>query len=107
MNDHSTMTKVVEYMALGRPIVAYDLRETHYSAADAALYATDNNPRQFGDLIVQLLDDPSQRHAMGLCGKARYDVMLSWQRSQEQLIAAYTRLFDPRSNHKPANAPVR
>ena len=102
MNDHSTMTKVVEYMALGKPIVAYDLTESVYSAADAAAYATENNPRQFADLIVRLLDDADLRQRMGASAKARYDGMLSWRRSQEQLLAAYARLFDPRSPLKPA-----
>jgi glycosyltransferase involved in cell wall biosynthesis len=102
MNDHSTMTKVVEYMALGRPIVAYDLTESVYSAADAAAYATDNDARQFADLIVKLLDDESARRRMGADAKARYETMLCWRRSQEQLLAAYARLFDPRSPLRPA-----
>jgi glycosyltransferase involved in cell wall biosynthesis len=93
MNDHSTMTKIVEYLSLGRPVVAYDLQESIYSAGDAALYATGNNPRLFAELIVRLLDDRATRHSMGERGKARYDRMLSWQRSQEQLLAAYDRLF--------------
>ncbi|MGE5611885.1 MAG: glycosyltransferase family 4 protein [Bacillota bacterium] len=101
MNDHSTMTKVVEYMALGKPIVAYDLLETRYSAAEAALYATKNDPRQFGDLIVQLLDDPGRRRTMGLAGQARYDALLCWRRSEEQLLAAYARLLGRCSAVKP------
>ena len=102
MNDHSTMTKVVEYMALGKPIVAYDLTESVYSAGGAAAYATDNDARQFADLIVKLLDDQATRERMGADAKARYDAMLSWRRSQEQLLAAYARLFDPRSPLRPA-----
>jgi glycosyltransferase involved in cell wall biosynthesis len=101
MNDHSTMTKVVEYMALGKPIVAYDLTESVYSAADAAVYATRNDPRQFADLIVKLLDDEPARKRMAADAKARYQAMLSWRRSQEQLLAAYARLFDPRSPLRP------
>jgi glycosyltransferase involved in cell wall biosynthesis len=82
--------------------VAYDLTESVYSAADAAAYATENNPRQFADLIVRLLDDADLRRRMGASAKARYDGMLSWRRSQEQLLAAYARLFDPRAPLKPA-----
>lgn len=93
MNDHSTMTKVVEYMALGRPIVAYDLRETLYSAADAALYATNNDPRQFAGLIVRLLEDEALRRTLGMRAKARYLRMLSWERSQERLQGAYRRVL--------------
>lgn len=93
MNDHSTMTKVVEYMALGRPIVAYDLQESLFSAGDAALYARDNDPKAFGDLIVRLLDNPHERQRLGAKAKARYDEQLSWDRSREQLLLAYGRLF--------------
>lgn len=97
MNDHSTMTKVVEYLAMGKPVVAYDLRETRYSAADAAMYAPDNDPRQFGDLVIRLLDDAALRQQMGQRGKARYDQLLSWERSQEQLLRAYEKLLmEPR-----------
>lgn len=101
MNDHSTMTKVVEYMALGRPIVAYDLQETVYSAGDCALYAANNDPRRFADRIVELLEDPKKRQMIGISAKERYDAMLSWERSQEQLRAAYQRLFDPRHEARP------
>lgn len=93
MNDRSTMTKVVEYMALGRPIVAYDLKETLYSAGDAAVYAQDNDPRRFAELIVGLLDNERRRRWMGLRGRERYEMLLSWERSREELLAAYRRLF--------------
>ena len=38
LNDVSTMNKVLEYMACGRPIVAFDLQETRFSAGEGALY---------------------------------------------------------------------
>jgi len=94
MNDDSTMTKGVEYLAVGRPVVAFDLKESLYTAGDTAVYATDNDPVQLGNLIVELLDDPARRADLGARGKARYDGMLSWARSQEQLLAAYRRLFE-------------
>ena len=43
MNDISTMNKVMEYMALGKPIVQFDLREGRVSAGEASLYATRND----------------------------------------------------------------
>ncbi len=93
MNDFSTMTKVVEYMAMGKAIVAYDLHETLYSAGDAAAYATNNDPAEFANLIVQLLDDAPRREAMGQRGKQRYDSQLAWERQQEQLLAAYSQML--------------
>ena len=38
MNDKSTMNKIMEYMALGKPIVQFDLTEGRVSAGDASLY---------------------------------------------------------------------
>jgi hypothetical protein len=37
------MLKTMEYMAIGKPLVAFDLAETRFSAQDAALYATPNS----------------------------------------------------------------
>ncbi len=90
LNDVSTMIKVVEYMGLGRPIVAYDLRETRYSAGDAALYAIPNEPTSLASCIEEVLDDPGLRERMGGAGKRRVDE-LSWARSEESLLAAYER----------------
>ncbi|HYG54374.1 MAG TPA: glycosyltransferase family 4 protein, partial [Burkholderiales bacterium] len=39
MNDISTMNKIMEYMALGKPIVQFDLTEGKFSAQKASLYA--------------------------------------------------------------------
>jgi glycosyltransferase involved in cell wall biosynthesis len=92
MNDHSTMTKVVEYLSLGRPVVAFDLHETLFTAGDTALYAHDNDPIQFARAIVRLLDDPALRGDLGRRGRERFDAMLSWERSEESLLAAYAKL---------------
>ena len=40
MNDISTMIKIMEYMALGKPIVQFDLKEGRFSAQEASLYAS-------------------------------------------------------------------
>ena len=43
LNDVSTMNKVMEYMAMGKPIVSFELREARVSAGDAAVYAPAND----------------------------------------------------------------
>lgn len=92
MNDISTMIKIMEYMALGKPIVQFDLKEGRFSAGEAALYA--DNHRQvpdFADKILQLLDDPDLRARMGEIGKRRVAEELAWQYSEKHLVAAYER----------------
>jgi glycosyltransferase involved in cell wall biosynthesis len=89
LNDVSTMNKIMEYMAMGRPIVSFDLREARVSAGDAALYAPANDEPAFAALVDRLLDDPAQRERMGRIGVERVNGPLSWERSTEALLAAY------------------
>ncbi|MFI6887834.1 glycosyltransferase family 4 protein [Streptosporangium canum] len=89
LNDVSTMNKIMEYMAMARPIVSFDLREARVSAGDAAVYAPANDESEFAKLIARLLDDPQERRRMGETGKARVTGPLSWERSRTALLAAY------------------
>lgn len=89
LNDVSTMNKIMEYMAMGRPIVSFDLREARVSAGDAALYATPNSEPAFAGLIARLLDAPELRSRMGALGKARVAGALSWRHSADALLEAY------------------
>ena len=88
LNDVSTMNKVLEYMAMGRPIVSFDLREARVSAGDAAVYAPANDEAEFARLIALLLDDPEERARMGEIGQDRISGPLSWG-TRGSLIAAY------------------
>lgn len=94
LNDLSTMNKIVEYMALGRPVVSYDLREARVSAGGAALYATPNDEAAFADRIDTLLGDADVRRRMGALGRERLETALSWRHSEEQLLRAYDRALD-------------
>jgi glycosyltransferase involved in cell wall biosynthesis len=95
LNNVSTMNKVMEYMAMGCPIVSFDLKESIVSAGEAALYATGDSVSQFAQLIAKLMDDPAERRRMGELGRARVD-LLSWERSRETLIAAYEAAYGRR-----------
>src|SRR5438270_6984064 len=68
LNDVSTMNKIIEYMAMGRPIVSFDLAEARVSAGGAALYAPANDERAFAVLVDELLKDPAGRERMGAEG---------------------------------------
>jgi glycosyltransferase involved in cell wall biosynthesis len=89
LNDVSTMNKVMEYMAMGKPVVSFDLREARVSAGPAAVYARANDVAEFAKLTAQLMDDPAERARMGELGRARVSGELSWARSSEALLAAY------------------
>ena len=94
LNDKCTLIKIPEYMAIGRPIVSFDLTESRYSAQDAAVYATPNDSSEFGDKVIDLLDNPEQRAAMGEFGKARVRDALSWSHSELCLLRAYDMAFE-------------
>lgn len=89
LNDVSTMNKVMEYMAMSRPIVSFELREARVSAGEAAVYAPANDELEFARLTSRLLDDPSERERMGKLGKERVEGPLAWGNSQKALLAAY------------------
>ena len=94
MNDKSTMLKIMEYMALGKPIVQFDLTEGRVSAKDAALYARPNDPLDLGEKIAALLDDPDARRRMGALGRARVENELAWRYEAPKLLAAYAALWN-------------
>jgi glycosyltransferase involved in cell wall biosynthesis len=96
MNDISTMNKIMEYMALGKPIVQFDLTEGRFSAQKASLYARRNDAADFARKIVELLDNPEKRRAMGEYGRRRVENELEWRYEASKLLAAYDTLFaDP------------
>jgi hypothetical protein len=95
MNDISTMIKIMEYMALGKPIVQFDLKEGRFSAQDAALYAdTKNQVPDFAAKLLWLLDHPAERERMGEFGRKRVAGALAWEYSVEHLLAAYDRALN-------------
>ena len=93
MNDKSTMNKIMEYMALGKPIVQFDLTEGRFSAEDASLYAIKNDVQDMARKIVELLDNEERRDEMGQYGRRRVEEVLSWDHEAPKLLRAYEALF--------------
>lgn len=93
MNDKSTMNKIMEYMALGKPIVQFDVTEGRFSAAEASLYAKPNDALDLADKILELLADPERCRTMGEFGRQRVESALAWQYEAPKLLEAYDRLF--------------
>ena len=93
LNDASTMIKVVEYLAVGKPVVAYDIPETRFSAGDAALYARASEPVELAACVERLLDDDDLARRMGEEGRRRVEEDLSHTRSIEALDLAYRRVL--------------
>ncbi|MCR5676200.1 MAG: glycosyltransferase family 4 protein [Lachnospiraceae bacterium] len=93
MNDKSTMNKVMEYMALGKPIVQFDLTEGRFSAQEASLYAKRNDAADMADKILTLLKDPDLRARMGTFGRERVVNELSWEHTSKALLEGYEKFY--------------
>ncbi len=94
MNDISTMIKIMEYMALEKPIVQFDLKEGRFSAGESSLYSDNSNQvADFAAKILWLLEHPEERRTMGEFGRRRVVQELAWEHSVENLLAAYQRAF--------------
>jgi glycosyltransferase involved in cell wall biosynthesis len=94
MNDKSTMNKIMEYMAFGKPIVQFDVTEGRVSAQEASLYAAPNDPMDLANHVAALLADPDRRARMGAYGRQRVHEHLSWSMSVPPLIAAYQKILN-------------
>jgi glycosyltransferase involved in cell wall biosynthesis len=95
MNDKSTMNKIMEFMALGKPIVQFDLTEGRFSAQNASLYAIKNDSVDMARKLVYLLDNPGLRSEMGNFGRDRILNELEWKYEAPKLLAAYDSIFSP------------
>jgi glycosyltransferase involved in cell wall biosynthesis len=94
MNDISTMIKIMEYMALAKPIVQFDSKEGRFSAQGASLYADKKDPvNDFASKLLWLLDRPGERKRMGEFGRSRVEYALAWKYSIPHLLAAYQRVL--------------
>jgi glycosyltransferase involved in cell wall biosynthesis len=93
MNDKSTMNKIMEYMALNKPIVQFDLTEGRFSAKDASLYAKKNDYVDFAEKILEVLDNPEKSREMGDYGRLRVEKELAWEHEEPALLNAYRSLY--------------
>ncbi|HWB46457.1 MAG TPA: glycosyltransferase family 4 protein [Hyphomicrobiaceae bacterium] len=96
MNDKSTMNKILEYMAMGKPIVQFEVTEGRFSAGEASLYAKPNDPIDFAERLLALLADPEARKRMGAEGRARIESRFAWKYEVPHLLRAYQRALGPR-----------
>jgi glycosyltransferase involved in cell wall biosynthesis len=101
LNEVSTLVKVMEYMAFELPVVAFDLKETRYSAGDAAVYVTPNEVKEFAAAIAALLDDAGRRAEMARVGRRRVEEVLAWPLQAPRYVAVFDQLI--RSPGAPAS----
>jgi len=88
LNHRSTMIKIGEYLAAGRPVVSFALEETRHTAADCAVYAPRDDLEGLCEAIVALCEDERARADLSERGLARARAM-TWEDSADRLRAGY------------------
>jgi glycosyltransferase involved in cell wall biosynthesis len=102
LNNVSTWIKIMEYMAHGKPIVTFDLKETRFSAQEAALFVPPNDELAFARAIMLLMNDSELRRTLGARGRERVENDLQWSVTGRNLLAAYQTLWIGPSSDKRA-----
>ena len=69
--------------------MAFDLRETRVSAAEAAVYVTPNDVREYAKAIVDLMDDEAMRAKLGEFGRTRVEDTLAWEHQERSYLGVY------------------
>jgi glycosyltransferase involved in cell wall biosynthesis len=100
------MIKMSEYMALGKPIVAFDLPEHRVTAQEAASYVSANDEAAFARALAELMDDPGRRARMGARGRERVETALAWPYSIPFLLQAYETLLGSATRATGAREPL-
>lgn len=93
--DKSTMIKIMEYMAFGKPVVQFRTTESEFTAGEAAVHVPENDVVAFAEAILALLDDPARQERMGRAGRRRVEDALSWDIQKRNLKIAYERALRP------------
>lgn len=93
LTEHSTLIKTMEYMAMAKPVVQYDLAEARVTSGDTALYAAPNDERDLADKILHLLDNPAERSQLGFRAAERVRAKLAWHHQVPDLLDAYEAAF--------------
>ena len=84
--------KLLNYMALAQPVVAYDSAVHREYLGDLGIYAPSGDVAAFTEAIAELLHQPERRVALGQQLRQRALQVYSWQKAGERIISLYKQL---------------
>ena len=96
MNDISTMNKIMEYMALGKPIVQFDVKEGRVLGARRIALRQGQRYRRFRRESLRAHRRSGAAPRMGEYGRKRVEEALAWHHEQPKLLNAYAKLAELR-----------
>jgi glycosyltransferase involved in cell wall biosynthesis len=88
LNHQSTMIKIGEYLAAGRPTVAYRLDESVATGGDAVRFADCGDLEGFAGAVAELARDERLRREAAERALRRAEDLV-WERSAEELARVY------------------
>jgi glycosyltransferase involved in cell wall biosynthesis len=88
-----TRLKVVEGLAMGKPMVSTSLGCEGVRVDDGEHLVIADEPQAFADAVVALFDDPAYGRALGSAGRQRMAQEYSWDSAGERQEALYRRVF--------------
>jgi glycosyltransferase involved in cell wall biosynthesis len=80
--------KAMEYMALGLPLVCFDLQESRALADGAGRFVAAGDLDALVAAVADLLDDPVARKRLGEAGRRRITEELAWERQVPAYLEA-------------------
>ncbi len=89
--------KLLNYMAMAQPIVAYDTVVNREYLADLGVYATPGDVGSFTNAIADLIHDPARRAELGKQLRRRVIEGFSWDAAAERIMNLYE-LLDKRQH---------
>ncbi|RJR18162.1 MAG: glycosyltransferase [Desulfobacteraceae bacterium] len=91
LNHNSTFIKHMEYMAFGKPVVSFALRESMFSLGDAGVFVAPNDTDEMARALIALIGDNERRKALSAAALARVSE-LTWERVSSPLLSSYSEL---------------
>ena len=99
--------KVMEYMAFGMPVVAFDLPETTALLHGAGVAVAPGDVAGLADALSALLDDPERARTLGRAGADRIAGELGWEHQAAVYLAAIDRVAPRRAAPTSRRTPRR
>jgi glycosyltransferase involved in cell wall biosynthesis len=88
--------KVLDYMAMGLPIVAFDIPVMNEYLGDLGVYAPLGDAEAMADQLAPLLDDPARSRSIGSKLRERAMHNFSWERAGREIEAVYQQVLSSR-----------
>lgn len=81
--------KVLDYMAMGLPVVAFDIPVMREYLGELGAFAPLGDAGAFAEQIERLLDDPERARKIGLALRARARQQFSWESAGQEIVRVY------------------